>query len=314
MNEDDFLRAIRANPADESAWLGYAEWLRDRNDPRAEYLRLWRERERITVLLDELAERLDSAWVGLLPGAWRVLLTSYPPQLKIHAIKLVRELNELGLREAKDLVESVPSVVAEGLTQTQANQLKRRFEADGLTVVIEPFSTPPVKSARAALTDWMFYRVILRSYPPERKIMAVKLVREVTGLGLKESLDLVNAAPCMIRESVTAAQAEQIQSQFQQAGLTITVEPAGEVAPLPVADTGERYRLTLTDCPPRRKSALTRLVRQLTGVGLREARAMIEELPNTLRRGLTRAEADHARELFDAERIPLLIESEGEGS
>lgn len=50
---------------------------------------------------------------------------------KITVIKVVRELTPLGLREAKDLVESAPSVVLEQVTQEAANEAKDKLEAAG---------------------------------------------------------------------------------------------------------------------------------------------------------------------------------------
>ena len=53
---------------------------------------------------------------------------------KITVIKVVRELTPLGLREAKDLVESAPTVVLEQVTQEAANDAKEKLEAAGAVV------------------------------------------------------------------------------------------------------------------------------------------------------------------------------------
>lgn len=53
---------------------------------------------------------------------------------KVNVIKAVRELTPLGLREAKDLVESAPSVVLEQVTQETANSAKEKLEAAGAVV------------------------------------------------------------------------------------------------------------------------------------------------------------------------------------
>lgn len=56
---------------------------------------------------------------------------------KIQVIKTVREITSLGLKEAKDLVEGVPSNVKEGINKDEAEKLKAKFEEVGATVEIK---------------------------------------------------------------------------------------------------------------------------------------------------------------------------------
>ena len=56
---------------------------------------------------------------------------------KVNVIKVVRELTSLGLREAKDLVESAPVKVKEGINKDDAAQMKSKLEGAGATVAIE---------------------------------------------------------------------------------------------------------------------------------------------------------------------------------
>lgn len=56
---------------------------------------------------------------------------------KIQVIKAVREVTSLGLKEAKDLVESAPQPVKTGLAKEEAEQLKAKLEAEGATVEIK---------------------------------------------------------------------------------------------------------------------------------------------------------------------------------
>ncbi len=56
---------------------------------------------------------------------------------KIQVIKVVRQITSLGLKEAKDLVESVPKTVKEGVTKDEAEKIKEDLEAVGATVTIE---------------------------------------------------------------------------------------------------------------------------------------------------------------------------------
>ena len=55
---------------------------------------------------------------------------------KINVIKVVREVTDLGLKEAKDLVDGAPKVVKEGITKVEAEEVKKKFEAQGATVEV----------------------------------------------------------------------------------------------------------------------------------------------------------------------------------
>jgi len=56
---------------------------------------------------------------------------------KINVIKVVRELTSLGLKEAKDLVDSAPKPLKEGVTKEEAEEIKSKLEAEGATVEIK---------------------------------------------------------------------------------------------------------------------------------------------------------------------------------
>ena len=55
---------------------------------------------------------------------------------KINVIKVVREVTDLGLKEAKDLVDGAPKVVKEGIPKAEADEIKKKFEAAGATCEI----------------------------------------------------------------------------------------------------------------------------------------------------------------------------------
>jgi large subunit ribosomal protein L7/L12 len=56
---------------------------------------------------------------------------------KINVIKAVREVTSLGLKEAKDLVESAPATVKEGVSKDEAASIKKKFEEAGATIEIK---------------------------------------------------------------------------------------------------------------------------------------------------------------------------------
>ena len=67
---------------------------------------------------------------------FNVMLTSFGTS-KVPVIKAVREITGLGLKEAKDLVESAPAAIKEGVEQAEADELKKKLEEVGATVEIK---------------------------------------------------------------------------------------------------------------------------------------------------------------------------------
>jgi large subunit ribosomal protein L7/L12 len=58
----------------------------------------------------------------------------------------------------------------------------------------------------------------------ENKINVIKVVREVTGVGLKEAKDLVDAAPKVVKENVAKAEAEELKKKLEEAGGTVVLK------------------------------------------------------------------------------------------
>ena len=67
------------------------------------------------------------------------------------------------------------------------------------------------------------FNVMLTAFG-EKKITVIKEVRAVTGLGLKEAKDLVEAAPSMVKEGVTEAEANEIKGKLEEAGASVEVK------------------------------------------------------------------------------------------
>lgn len=68
------------------------------------------------------------------------------------------------------------------------------------------------------------FNVILAAAPADKKIGIIKVVREITGLGLKEAKDLVEAAPKPVKEGVAKDEAEKIKKSLAEAGATVEVK------------------------------------------------------------------------------------------
>lgn len=68
------------------------------------------------------------------------------------------------------------------------------------------------------------FSVVLKSAPADKKIGVIKVVREATGLGLKEAKDLVEGAPKPVKEGVSKADADKISKALTEAGATVEVK------------------------------------------------------------------------------------------
>ena len=66
-----------------------------------------------------------------------VLLKEYPADKKVTVIKVIREITGLGLKEAKDLVEGVPSTVKEGVNKADSDSFKKKLEDAGAKVEVK---------------------------------------------------------------------------------------------------------------------------------------------------------------------------------
>ena len=71
------------------------------------------------------------------PTSFDVIMTSFGDK-KINVIKVVREITGLGLKEAKDMVEAVPSKIKEGLNAEDAKALKEKLEGEGAKADVKP--------------------------------------------------------------------------------------------------------------------------------------------------------------------------------
>jgi len=76
----------------------------------------------------------------------------------------------------------------------------------------------------AAAEEQTEFTVSLVEYPADKKVTVIKVIREITGLGLKEAKDLVEAVPATVKEGVSKADAESIKKKLEEAGAKVGVK------------------------------------------------------------------------------------------
>jgi large subunit ribosomal protein L7/L12 len=76
----------------------------------------------------------------------------------------------------------------------------------------------------AAVEEQTEFSVTLKEYPADKKVTVIKVVREITGLGLKEAKDLVEGVPALVKDSVSKADVEVIKKKLEEAGAKVEVK------------------------------------------------------------------------------------------
>ena len=81
-------------------------------------------------------------------------------------------------------------------------------------------AAPVAGAGAAAAEEKTSFNVVLKE-AGANKIQVIKVVRDATGLGLKEAKDLVDGAPKTVKENVAKAEAEELKAKFEEAGATV---------------------------------------------------------------------------------------------
>ena len=79
-------------------------------------------------------------------------------------------------------------------------------------------------AAAAPAEEKTEFTVILKEYPADKKVGVIKVVRELTGLGLKEAKDLVEGVPGTVKEAVNKADSESMKKKLEEAGAKVEIK------------------------------------------------------------------------------------------
>ena len=111
----------------------------------------------------------------------------------------------------------------ESMTVLELSELVKALEEKFGVSAAAPVAVAAAAPAAAAAAEQTEFDVILAS-AGSSKINVIKVVREVTGLGLKEAKELVDGAPKAIKEKVSKADADALKEKLEAAGATIEVK------------------------------------------------------------------------------------------
>jgi len=123
--------------------------------------------------------------------------------------QILEDLKSLTLIEVSDLVEKLEETFGIDASAVSA----------GVVMAGAPASAAPAEEPKTE------FDVVLAEAPPaDKKLGVLKIVRTLTGLGLKEAKDLVESAPKTIKEKVSKAEADTMKKQLEEAGGKITLK------------------------------------------------------------------------------------------
>ena len=116
--------------------------------------------------------------------------------------------------------------IVKGLSVLELADLVKAFEEEfgvSAAAAAVAVAAPAAGGAAAGGADQSEFDVILTN-AGDKKVNVIKVVRELTGLGLKEAKDMVEAAPKAIKEKVSKAAADEAKAKLEEAGATVEVK------------------------------------------------------------------------------------------
>ncbi|SFO06569.1 50S ribosomal protein L7/L12 [Nitrosospira briensis] len=120
-----------------------------------------------------------------------------------------------------EILESIANMTVLELSQL-IKEMEEKFGVSAAAATVAA-AAPAAGGAAAAAEEQTEFTVMLTAIG-ESKVNVIKVVRAVTGLGLKEAKDLVDAAPKPVKEGIPKADAEAIQKQLAEAGATAEIK------------------------------------------------------------------------------------------
>jgi large subunit ribosomal protein L7/L12 len=130
------------------------------------------------------------------------------------------EDSKMSALSKEQLIEAIS-----GMSLIEISELVKALEEKfGVSAAVPVAAAAPVSAAAApAAEEKTEFNVVLTS-AGANKINVIKVVREVSGLGLKEAKDLVEGAPKTVKENVAKAEAEELKKKFAEAGATVELK------------------------------------------------------------------------------------------
>jgi large subunit ribosomal protein L7/L12 len=123
---------------------------------------------------------------------------------------IIEELKKLTLIEAAELVKEIEKTFG----------VDTSISTGAVVTNIGNVSSTPVE----VVEEKTSFDIFLAEVPADKKIAVLKIVRSVTGFGLKESKDIVDNVPKILKEGITKEESETIKKELETAGAKVTIK------------------------------------------------------------------------------------------
>lgn len=122
----------------------------------------------------------------------------------------------------EDVIEYISNMTVLELSDF-VKELEEKFGVTATAPVAVAAAAAPAGQAQEAAPEKTEFDVVL-SAVGDKKIQVIKVVRAITGLGLKEAKALVDGVPGPVKEGVTKEEAENLKSQLEEAGASVEIK------------------------------------------------------------------------------------------
>ena len=103
------------------------------------------------------------------------------------------------------------------------SDMEKKFGVTAAAPVAAAAAGPAAAAAAPAEAQTEF-AVTLKEYPADKKVGVIKVIRELTGLGLKEAKDLVEGVPSLVKDAVNKADSEAMKKKLEDAGAKVEIK------------------------------------------------------------------------------------------
>ena len=114
--------------------------------------------------------------------------------------------------------------IVKGMSVLELNELVKAFETEFGVSAAAPVAVAAAPAGAAPATEERTEFNVILANAGGQKIQVIKVVREATGLGLKEAKDLVDGAPKAVKEGMPKKDAEELKKKLEEAGATVELK------------------------------------------------------------------------------------------
>nr|AYR06186.1 ribosomal protein L12 [Renouxia sp.] len=124
---------------------------------------------------------------------------------------IIEDLKSLTLLEAAELVKQIEDTFSVNASMSDRGMAMMTSQVSDIT-------------SSEQIEEKTEFDIVLEEVPAPKKIAILKVVRSITGLGLKEAKDLVESAPKVLKESISKEDANDVKEKLEEAGAKVTIK------------------------------------------------------------------------------------------